>query len=147
MCLVFSLTHQLPVVVSLDDLSVTAPRGSAAEDRRVKNRQPLLLSQGKIINYIAHFQSSAPLFLGNLRYELVVIDGLRFSVLPRWEAAHLPRARAVRVLSGARLCPPNETTHTPPPSLSPRLIRRRSAPRGLLVPRPESLVSTARLVR
>jgi hypothetical protein len=66
------------VVVSLDDLSVTAPRGSAAEDCRVKNRQPLLPEPGdltpQIPNYIAHFQSSAPLFLGNLRYELVIMS-------------------------------------------------------------------------
>jgi hypothetical protein len=46
-----------------------------------------------------------------------------------------------------RVCPPSEITHTPPPSLSPRLVRRRSAPRGLSVPRPKSLVSAARLVR
>jgi hypothetical protein len=44
------------------------------------------------------------------------------------------------------LCPPSETTHTPPPSLPPRPVRRRSASRGLSVPGPESLVS-ARLVR
>jgi hypothetical protein len=49
--------------------------------------------------------------------------------------------------SGARVCPPSETTHAPPPSLPPRPVRRRSAPRGLSVPRPESLVSAARLVR
>jgi hypothetical protein len=68
----------------------------------------------------------------------------RSSVLPRL-GGRLPRA--VRVPSGAGVCPPGETAHTPPPLIPPRLAQCCPGPRGLSVPGSGSLVSAAGLAQ
>jgi hypothetical protein len=76
--------------------------------------------------------------------ELVVINGLTFCRAWRTDFPVLYECPVGQeYVLPARLLTP----HRPYMILSPRLVRRRSGPRGLSVPGPESLVSAARLVR
>ena len=70
------------MIVSLDELPVAAPRGSATEDRQVKKQQPLLPEPEPGDNtpqqrqYALDHRSNH--YLGHIRYELRVINGFPF---------------------------------------------------------------------
>jgi hypothetical protein len=63
--------------LGLDHHSVAAPRASAAEDRLVKNLQPLLPGPDHASQEL-RFVIKSPLCIGVLSYETVVINDLAF---------------------------------------------------------------------
>jgi hypothetical protein len=65
------------MAVSLDHLSVAAPRGSAAEDRLVKNLQPPLPEPDHAPQEL-RLVIKTPLRLGGMCYETVAINDLAF---------------------------------------------------------------------
>jgi hypothetical protein len=105
-------------------------RGSAAEDRLVKNLQPPLPGPDHVPQEL-RFVIKPSLHIGDLRYEMVGINDLAF-------CRECP-------VSGAGVCPPRGVALAPPPLLPPRLVQCRSCAPLLSVLGFESLVSAAGL--